>query len=206
VEDRMTARTIALVGLTMLAFAVTCSSDVALAAPVPAYYSDEWVGLLCVQATPPGSITPVPALLQINFDRSTNGGISLARADELFAKIVAANGRFGPLAGFTLVAQDCRAVAGPSVQISYAPNEIQAQFGVNALQVALALSGSFQGLGFQQYLILDSFLNLVPNYLTEPPVGVLPPGTLTLRTDLLTVVGNNDIGYVSSSEILNDLL
>jgi hypothetical protein len=203
VEDSMTVKRFVVTSL-MLALCVPSPAGDAFAAAVPGYFSDEWAGLLCVQLTPAGSGRALPTLLQVNFDKTTNGGIDLATADALFAQIASAGGRFGPLAGANAVAQDCRTVAGPSVQASYTPSDIQNQFGVSALDVAAQLSASFQQFGFQGYLILDSFYNVVPNYLTEAPVGVLPSGTLSLRTDLLFVAGSNDVSYVSSSEVLKN--
>jgi hypothetical protein len=192
----MTAKAIVLTALVVFALCVpgfVASSD---AIPLPSYFDDEWVGLLCLTVTLPGPPpAPVSVLVQVNFDKSTNGGISLAEADQFFAFLTDAIVQFGPLAGGTNPQNTCP---------QFTPGNMQAQFpGLNALQAAQALTGTFQQHGFFLYVIADAFLNGVPPYLVDAGI---PEDTLTLRTDAFLVNGSNDITYSGSLDVLRSLI
>jgi hypothetical protein len=187
----MAGKAIVVAVLVVFALCTPWVADTSFAAPIPGYFDGEWVGLLCVVVTFPGADTPINALAQLNFEPFTNdpNGIDLARADELFAFITESIAQFGPLAGAGTIQQTC----------AFTPSQVQSQFGIDALDVANALTGTYQDHGFLLYFILDTFSATVPEYLG------LPLGTLTLRTDLFIVSGFNDLSYTGSLEVLQEL-
>src|SRR5262245_45969473 len=71
------------------------------AAPIPEYFSDEWVGFACLSATRPGA-SATPVLVQLNFDKLAGGGLSLARADTVFGRMTGSLGWLGQLIGASL--------------------------------------------------------------------------------------------------------
>jgi hypothetical protein len=191
----MTAKALVLTALVLLALCApgfVSSSD---AIPLPPYFADEWVGLVCLSLTLPGPPpTQVNALVQINFDQVTNGGISLAEAEELFSFLTEAITEFGPLAGGTNPQNTCP---------QFTPTGIQNQFpGLNALQAAQQLTAQYQQYGFFIYVIADAFLSRVSSYLQDAGV---PEDTLLLRTDAFLVSGSNDVTYTGSFEVLRSL-
>src|SRR5437870_2188593 len=80
----MNAKRIALIGLLTVTLGVPLLADKSFADAIPGYFADEWVGILCVNGPTPMSPTKVDLLMQMNFDKSSNGGITLAKADQLF--------------------------------------------------------------------------------------------------------------------------
>jgi hypothetical protein len=192
----MTAKALVLTALVLLALCApgfVSSSD---AIPLPQYFADEWVGLVCLSVTLPGPPpTQVNALVQINFDKVTNDGISLPEAEQLFSFLTDAITQFGPLAGGTNPQNTCP---------QFTPTGMQNQFpGLNALQAAQALTGTFQQHGFFLYVIADAFLSRVSGYLVDAGV---PDDTLLLRTDAFLVNGSNDVTYTGSLEVLRSLI
>jgi hypothetical protein len=188
----MAAKAIVVAVLVVFALCTPWLADTSFAIPIPGYFDGEWVGLLCLQVAFPGADTPINALAQINFDPFTNGGIDLAKADELFAFITDSIAQFGPLAGAGTIQQTC----------AFTPGQVQSQFGIDALDAANALTGTYQDHGFSLFLILDAFYALLPDYLLD---AGLPVETLTLRTDLFIVGGFNDLSYSGSLEVLKEL-
>ena len=186
----MTAKTIVLIALLTAMLGAPSMVDTTYAAAIPGYFADEWVGFLCIFGPVPTSGNParVNILFQLNFDKSVNGGITLARADQLFAFFQSQIVGLGTAGVFNQ--QTC----------ALTPSQVQSQYGANALQAAQQVSGSFQQLGFQLYFINDSFWGLVPNYLG------LPSDTLVLRTDVFLVNGSDNVNYTRSLEILEDLV
>jgi len=182
----MTARPIGIVCLLLLALAAPGMVGGVAAESVPTYFEDGWVGFLCLNATPPGS-GPIHVFLQINFDKVSLGGISLARADTLFAYVSANLGLLSPVIGHD-----------PQPFCSFSPSFIQAQFpNATALQAVQLLSPSFHQMGFDRYVIYDSFLTAALLYFG--PVS-------TLRAEIYVVNGSNDISFVLSNEIPTSLL
>jgi hypothetical protein len=171
--------------LVLFALGVPWVVDNSFAAPIPAYFADEWVGFACVTATIPGG--SVALLLQLNFDKIAGGGISLPRADELFAQMTSPIG-LGWLGG----------LLGASLQVTCAhtPGQIQASNpGLTALQAAQAVSGDFQQRGFATYVIQDTFLSLAQSYLgLDIPI---------LRTDAFPVLGSNNVSYLGSIDVVD---
>jgi hypothetical protein len=182
----VTTKAIVLTGLLLLALAVPGVAGNGFAASIPTYFEDEWVGFVCLTASPPGS-PPTGVLLQLNFDKVALGGISLTTADSLFAFLTGNLGLLSPIIG-----------NNPQTTCSRTPSQIQAQFpGVNALQATQQLSGTFQQIGFPRYIVVDAFFSLVAPYL----------GTATiLRTDVFLVTGNNDLSYAAGNEIVDSLI
>ena len=174
----MTGRAITLVALMLVLLCVPVLVD---AASLPDYFSGERVGALCLRATIPG-LSTLNVLVQINFDKSTNGGITLARADSLFQLITTSITSFGG----TLV-RSCGA---------FKPSQIDSQFHLNALQVAQQLTGNYQSQGFQLYFILDAYNWTAPN----------PTTVDVLRADAFLVNGSNNVTYVGSVDILKSLV
>jgi hypothetical protein len=158
--------------------------DRSIAAPIPEYFEDEWVGFACLTATKPGA-SPTPMLLQLDFDKLAGGGLSQARADSLFARMTSALGWLSQLTGATL-----------QVTCLHSPSEVQAMMpGVTGRQAALGLSGSFQQLGFTSYVLLDTFVSTAPPYLGFD--------ALILRTDGFLVTGPNNLSYLGSNDIVD---
>src|SRR6185503_4553401 len=71
-----------------------------LAVVIPEYFDDEWVGFACLSAVQPGS-APSAVLLQLNFDKLSGGGLSVAQADTLFTRLTSSFGWLGQLTGAT---------------------------------------------------------------------------------------------------------
>ncbi len=177
----MTWRASILTVVFVLALTAPGASGDAPAAAIPSYFEDEWVGFLCLTASPPGSGS-TGVLVQFNFDKSTLGGIPLARADRLFAFFASNLGLLSPTIG-----------KNPQTTCSLSPTQTLAQFpGATALQAAQQVSGSFQQLGFSRYVIVDSYVNVALLYFG--PVQ-------TVRSDVFPVSGNNDLSYAGSNEL-----
>jgi hypothetical protein len=170
----------------VIALAAPCLVDVGWAAPIPDYFEDEWIGVLCAQMAFTGSTIRVPVLFQLNFDKFTNGGITLAKADQLF----------------NFLRNQISFFVGASVTVTCAltPTQVNNQYHVNGLQAAQQLTGAYQQYGFVVLIIFDSFWSEVPEYLN------LSPGSLTLRSDLYLTSGANNIVYISSAETLKTSL
>jgi hypothetical protein len=183
----MIARVVVLTVLTVLALGAPWMVEDSFAAPIPDYFADEWVGFACFNAVAPGGSTTA-TVLQFNFDKFAGNGITLARADSLFARLTSSLGWLSQLIGASL-----------QMTCTLTPSQIQASNpGLTALQAALQVSGSFQQLGFPSYLILDSFLTVAPSYLgTDIPI---------LRTDAFRVLGSNNLSYQGSNDVLESLL
>ena len=78
------------------------------------------------------------------------------------------------------------------------PSGSQTAFpGINALAAAQVLTGSFQGLGFARYVIVDGYDTSAPSFLDFVD---------TLRTDAFRVNGPGDVAYVLSSELVQSLV
>ena len=176
----MIARVLMLTVLLVLALAAPWMVEDGFAAAIPGYFADEWVGFACLNAVAGGSTTQV--LLQLNFDKISGSGITLARADTLFARLTSSLGWLSQLTG-----------AGYQVTCTYTPSQIQASNpGLTALQAAQALTGSFQSRGFTSYLVLDSFLSVASAYLGADVAIV--------RTDAFRAVGSNNLSYLGSTD------
>jgi hypothetical protein len=183
-ENAMGAKAMAVGGLILL-LAVSGLVDRSFAAPFPSYFEDEWVGILCLRGTVPGGGGPVNVLVQLNFDKSTNGGITLPEANQQFNALKSQLTFAG-----ALVTQIC----------AIPPGQIQSDLGINGLQAAQQLAGQFHQLGFALYFIADTFWNIPLDYLE------LPEGALVLRTDVFGVNGPNNISYTRSTETLDSLV
>jgi hypothetical protein len=182
----MIARVLVLTALMVLALAAPWVVEDSFAAAIPDYFTDEWAGFACLNVTSGGAATPV--VLQLNFDKLAGGGIALARADRLFARLTSSFGWLSQLTG-----------ASYQLTCAYTPSQIQTSNpGLTALQAAQQLSGSFQQLAFPSYLILDSFLTVAPSYLGSD--------IAILRTDAFRVVGSNNLSYQGSNDVLESLL
>jgi len=177
----MTATRVALIGLVTITLGVTLLSDKGFAAALPGYFADEWVGILCVNAPTPVAPTKVNMLIQMNFDKSSNGGITLAKADQLFDFLRTSFLNFSGTA-----TQTC----------ALKPSQVNSQYHVNGLQAAQQLTGTYPQYGFQLMVITDNFWSLLPDYLD------LPANALSLKSDTFIVVGSNSVTYRSSDETL----
>jgi hypothetical protein len=196
----MTVKALIVTSLVALFLCVPLFGPTAAAEPIPGYFEGEYVGLLCVRVTFPEELaarlsTKLPrfaaraatsntldVLFQLNFDPVTGGGIDLPRADELFEFMSDLITEFGPLGGSFLAQRTCE----------LKPSVVQSQYGLDALQVALQLTGTYQDFGFALYTILDVFKRLAPPYLGEVPL---------LRTDSFLVSGFDDLVYTGSFEV-----
>jgi hypothetical protein len=177
----MAGKTLVAIVLLVTALGAPGLVDTSFAAAIPGYFANEWVGILCVNGPTPIASTKLNLIIQMNFDKSENGGITLARADQLFEFLRVSYLNF----------------SGTSTQTcALTPSQVNAQYGVNGLQAAQQLTGTFQNHGFDIMVITDNFWRLVDDYLDHPP------GTLVLRSDQFIVVGNNDVFYRGSSETL----
>ena len=182
----MTSTRTILTVLVVFALAVAGLVDRGFAAAIPNYFQDEWVGFVCLTALPQGS-PPTRVLLQLNFDKTSLGGIPLSRADSLFGFLTSNLGLLSPTLG-----------SNPQTTCSFTPSQILVNFpGATALQAAQQVSPTFQQIGFARYVILDAFLSLTVIY--SGPVN-------TLRTEVFLVTGNNDLNYVASNEIAESLV
>ena len=181
----MTAKRMAMIGLLTIALGVPFLSERSFAAAIPGYFADEYVGILCVNGPTPISPTKVNFLIQMNFDKLSQGGITLAKADQLFEFLRSSFLNFSGTA-----TQTC----------AIKPSQVNSQYGVNGLQAAQQLTGTYQNYGFQLMLIIDSFWDLVPTYLNQPA------GALLLRGDTFIVIGRDDVLYRSSSETLQSAI
>lgn len=179
----MVAKAVVLTVLALCTLGMPWMTGDSVAAPIPSYFGDGWVGFACLTAVVGGG-SPTPVLLQLNFDKVAGSGISLARADGLFARLTGALGWLSQLTGADL-----------QLTCTHTPGQIQASVaGLTALQAAQQLSGSFQQRGFSSYLVLDSFLSVAPSYLGND--------LLIVRTDAFRVVGANNVTYIGSTESL----
>ena len=182
----MIARVLVVTVLMVLALAAPWMVGDSVAAAIPGYFADEWVGFACLNAVAGGSTTTV--LLQLNFDKISGTGIAPARAESLFARLTSSLGWLSQLTG-----------ASYQVTCTYTPGQIQASNpGLTAVQAAQALSGSFQQRGFSSYLILDSFLSVASAYLGPDP-GIV-------RTDAFRAVGSNNLSYLGSTDTIESLM
>ena len=181
----MTAKRIAMIGLLTLALGIPLLCEKSFADALPSYFADEWVGILCVTGPTPMSSTRVSMIIQMNFDKSTNGGITLAKADQLFEFLRTSLLNFSGTA-----TQTC----------ALKPSQVNTQFNVNGLQAAQQLTGTYQQYGFQLMLIQDSFWTLTDDYLLQPS------GTLSLRSDTFVVTGSNSVFYRNSSETVQSAI
>jgi hypothetical protein len=137
----MTPRATVLIVFVVFALTVPGVVGSGFAAPIPDYFKDEWVGFVCLTASPPGS-PPISVLVQFNFDQVTFGGISLIRANSLFTYLTSNLGLLSPTIG-----------NNPQTTCSLTPSQTLAMFpGATALQAAQQVSGSFQQLGFPPYI------------------------------------------------------
>jgi hypothetical protein len=182
----MAGKVIVVLFIVLAALGAPCLVNVGVAAPIPTYFEDEWIGALCVQMAFTGSPQRVPVLIQLNFDKSTNGGITLQKADQLF----------------NFLKNQIQFFVGSSVTqtCAFTPTQVNNQFHVNGLQAAQDLTRTYQQRGFVALIILDSFWSRVPDYLAQAP------NALTLRSDVFLTSGPNDIVYTSSSETLQAFL
>src|SRR6185295_10937047 len=83
-EVAMTRAALVTIVVLLVALGMLGPIDTAHAASIPGYFADEWVGVFCVTGPIPAAPVRVKLLIQMNFDKSTNGGITLAKADQLF--------------------------------------------------------------------------------------------------------------------------
>ncbi|MGH2610766.1 MAG: hypothetical protein ACRDHF_16925 [Tepidiformaceae bacterium] len=182
----MIAKAVVVTVLVLCALSAPWMTGEGVAAPIPGYFSDGWVGFACLNAVVAGG-SPTPVLVQLNFDKVAGSGISLARADSLFARLTGSLGWLSQLTGASL-----------QLTCAHTPGQIQAGVaGLTALQAAQQLSGTFQQRGFSSYLILDSFFSVAPSYLGDD--------IAILRTDAFRVVGANNVTYIGSTESLESL-
>jgi len=152
-----------------------------VAAAVPEYFDDEWVGFACLAATAPGGAT-TPTLLQINFDKLAGGGVSLAQADASFTRAIGSFGWLGQLTG-----------ASYQMTCTLSPSQAQGVVaGVTARQALTILGGTFPQHGFTAYLIVDSFLTVTPAYLGS--------NVAIRRSDAYRVTGVDALTYLGSHE------
>ena len=182
----MVAKALVLIVLLVSMLSVPGLVDRSFAAPFPAYFEDEWVGIVCLRApVPGGGGSPVNILLQLNYDKSTNGGITLPKANQYFDAF-----------------KSQLALAGAQVtQIcAIPPGQVQSSLGINGLQAAQQLAGQFSQLGFLLYFIMDTFWDFPQDYLD------LPLEVRVLRTDVFSVVGPNNISYTRSLETIETLV
>jgi hypothetical protein len=180
-EDAMVRKSVIAIALLIIALGAAGVVDSSFAASIPAYFADEWVGILCVNGPTPLASTKINLIIQMNFDKSVNGGITLAKADQIFEFLRVSYLNF----------------SGASTQTcAIKPSQVNSQFGVNGLQAAQQLTGTYQNYGFQAMVIADSFWTLVDDYLD------LPDGTRSLRTDQFIVLGNNNVVYRGSAETI----
>ena len=178
----MIVKAVVMVVLVCCALAGPWAAGESVAVTIPEYFDDEWVGFACLNSTAGGTTTAV--LLQVNFDKLAGGGITLSRADTLFARLTTSFGWLSELTGASFQAT-----------CTLTPSQVQASNpGLTARQAAQALSGSFQQRGFPVYLILDSFLGVTPSYLGSD--------VAIRRTDAFRVVGPNDLTYIGSSDVV----
>jgi hypothetical protein len=183
----MITKTMVATVLVLVALVTPWGVDRSVAAPLPDYFADGWVGFACANAVIPGQPT-APLLLQLNFDKLSGGGITQTRANNLFTRITGSLGWLSQITG-----------VGFQVTCTQTPNQVQASTpGLNALQAALPLTGSFQQDGFSFYLILDSFLSITPPYLGSDAAIV--------RTDAFIVLGANNVFYLGSSDVIVQLM
>jgi hypothetical protein len=154
--------------------------------PVPAYFDGEHVGGLCLNAVPPGESGPIPVLVQFNFDHVTQGGISLERANSLFAYYTSLLlGILSPVIG-----------SNPQPFCSFLPSLVPIVHGiVDALDAVQKMTPAFQQLGFQRYYIVDS-------YLATYAVDV----ESIVRSEVFRVDGANALTYVQGFEIAEAVL
>jgi hypothetical protein len=177
----MAGKTVVAIVLLVTALGAPGLVDTSFAAAIPGYFANEWVGILCVNGPTPIAPTKVNLIIQMNFDKSENGGITLAKADQLFEFLRVSYLNF----------------SGTSTQTcALKPSLVNAQYNVNGLQAAQQLTGTFQNYGFQVMVITDNFWSLLSEYLD------LPSDTLSLKSDQFIVLGNNNVVYRGSSEIL----
>jgi hypothetical protein len=182
---RMAGKTVAIVAL-VTALVVPCLVNPAGAAVIPTYFENDWVGALCVQMAVTGSTAKVPVLILLTFDKVDNGGITLAKADQLFNFLKTQISFFVGAS----VTQTC----------SLTPTQVNTQYHLNGLQAARSLTATYTQYGFLVLMILDSFWAVPPDYLK------LGANALTLRSDLFLTNGSNDITYISSAETLQSFL
>lgn len=174
-----------LVGLLTIALSMPWRPGESSAAALPSYLSNSWVGIICVNGPTPVSPQKIKLLIQMTFDKSSNGGISLAQADQVFAFLRTS------FLNFSGATEICPALK---------PSVVQAQYAVNGLQAAQQLTGTYQNYGLELMVILDSFWVPTQNYLNQPS------GAQSLRSDTFLVTGNNSVFYQSSSENLKSLV
>jgi hypothetical protein len=149
--------------------------------PVPAYFDGEHVGAVCLTAVPPGGPGPITVLVQFNFDPVTQGGISLARANSLFAYYK------------DILLGILKPLIGSNFQsfCSLTPSDVQIQYpGVDALD-AIQLVRQF---AFERYYIVDSYLTTY--------AGV----ESIVRSEVFRVDGGDELSYVQGFEIAEGLL
>jgi hypothetical protein len=158
----------------------------AVAAPIPDYFADEWVGFVCLSATPPGS-GPTTVLVQINFDKFAFGGIALEGADSLFGYLTDNLGLLSLVLGNS-----------PQKSCQRTPSQILAEFpGTTARQAAQLVSPTFQQLGFAHFIVVDTFLSFAVLY---------SGGVNTLRAEVFLVPGDNDLSFVLAHDLIETLL
>jgi hypothetical protein len=186
----MTLKAAVLTVLVVFALAVPGVVGSGFAEPLPGYFEDEWVGFVCLTASPPGS-PPTSVLVQFMFDKTSNGGISLTWADSLFAFLTGNLGLLSPIIG-----------SNPQTACSRTPSQIQVEFpGATGLQAAQLVSGSFQQLGFSRYIIVDTYLSFLDLSYGETQISVE-----TLNSDVFRVNGNNDVSPVAANQIARSLV
>jgi len=173
----MGAKQIPLTCALVVLLLATMGAGTSSAAPIPNYFQGENVGILCIVTSTPFT-GPVAALVQINFDRNFNGGISNAEADALFSQLA------GLITQSNLANATC----------AYTPTQMRTVYGFEARGLALAISPIYQSLGFALYAILDVYRFTAPDF-----VGGVP----TLRTDIFQVAGSNNISYLGSVELVD---
>lgn len=179
----MTVKAILVAVIVWSAVAGPWMAGQSLAVVIPEYFDDEWVGFACLTAVQPGSAASA-VLLQLNFDKLSGGGLSVAQADTLFTRLTSSFGWLGQITGATY-----------QVTCTLTPTQAQSTVaGLTARQAAQQLSGDFKQRGFAAYLILDSFLTVTPPYLGA--------NIAIRRTDAFTVVGLNNLTYIGSSDVV----
>ena len=180
---RVKAMLLLLAGVLVLVPGVVENSS---AAPIPGYFGGERAGVVLATVQAP-TLGTVAAIIQINFDPTTNGGISSTLANSLFSQVasgipslVSALGLGSDLSGFQ----------------SFSPSQIQS-FGFNALNLAQLLSAQFGAFGFSLYAILDVYVWTAESFLGSVP---------TLKVDLFIVLGNNNVMYAASVELVRSVV
>jgi hypothetical protein len=152
--------------------------------PIPEYLEGAHFGIVCLNATPPGS-APVTVLVQFTFDPEGHGGIPVGRANALLINFtIPLVGVFSPVLG-----------PNPARCGELLPSLIPIVLpGIDAFAAAQQLSASFQQLGFQRYYIVDMYRAVYGDDVES-----------IVRADMFRALGADALSYVLGIEISETL-